>query len=84
MRIGRYLCDNCERGITYKVDKSKGIEVYVDADFVGGWSTADADANNVLLWTGFAICYANCPLIWTSKLKTEIALLTAEAEYIAM
>ncbi len=69
MRIGRYLCDNCEREITYKVDKSKGIEVYVDADFAGGWSCADSD---------------NCPLIWCSKLQTEIALSTAEAEYIAM
>ena len=85
MRIGRYLCNNCERGVIYKVDKSKGIEVYVDADFAGGWASADADnADNVLSRTGFVICYANCPLIWCSKLQTEIALSTAEAEYIAM
>jgi hypothetical protein len=85
MRIGRYLCNDCERGIIYKVDKSKGIEVYLDADFAGGWSSADADnADNVLSRTGFVICYANCPLIWCSKLQTEIALSTAEAEYIAM
>jgi hypothetical protein len=59
--------------------------VYVDADFAGCWSAADADnADNVLSRTGFVICYANCPLIWCSKLQTEIALLTAEAEYIAM
>ena len=25
-----------------------------------------------------------CPVIWTSKLQTEIALSTAEAEYIAL
>jgi hypothetical protein len=36
MRIGRYLCNNCKRGIIYKVDRSKGIEVYVDADFAKG------------------------------------------------
>ena len=85
MRIGRYLCDNCERGITYKVDRSKGIEVYVDADFAGGWSCADSNnADNVLSRTGFVICYANCPLIWCSKLQTKIALSTAEAEYISM
>jgi hypothetical protein len=85
MRIGRYLCNNCERGVIYKVDKTKGIEVYVDADFAGGWVSADADnADNVLSRTGFVICYANCPLIWCSKLQTEIALSTAEAEYIAM
>ena len=38
----------------------------------------------VLSITGFVICYANCPIVWCSKLQTEIALLTAEAEYIAL
>lgn len=28
--------------------------------------------------------YANCPIHWVSKLQTEIALSTAEAEYIAL
>ena len=80
MCIGRYLIDSAD-----KVDKSKGLEVYVDADFAGGWVSADANsADNVLSRTGFIICYANCPIIWCSKLQTEIALSTAEAEYIAM
>jgi hypothetical protein len=85
MQIGRYLCDNPEGGIIYKVDRTKGLEVYADADFAGGWSTADSEnADCVLSQTGFVICYANCPVIWCSKLQTEIALSTAEAEYIAM
>jgi hypothetical protein len=29
-------------------------------------------------------CYAGCPIFWQSKLQTEIALSTAEAEYIAL
>jgi hypothetical protein len=28
--------------------------------------------------------YANCPIHWVSRLQTEIALSTAEAEYIAL
>ncbi len=36
MQIRRYLCDNSEDGIIYKVDKTKGLEVYADADFTGG------------------------------------------------
>jgi hypothetical protein len=85
MRIGWYLVDNQDHGIQYKVDKSKGLEVYVDADFAGGWSAANLEnANNVLSRTGFVICYANCLIVWCSKLQTEIALSTAEAEYIAM
>ena len=79
MRIGRYLVENVDKGIIYKVDKSKGLEVYVDADFAGAWNAADAEnADNVLSRTGFVICYANCPIIWSSKLQTEIALSTAE------
>jgi hypothetical protein len=43
MRIGRYLCDYPEGGIIYKVDRTKGLEVYADADFAGGWSTAASE-----------------------------------------
>jgi hypothetical protein len=61
MCIGQYLCNNCGRRIIYNVDKSNGIEVYVDADFAKGWSSADADnADNILSWTGF--CYMLCKL----------------------
>ena len=85
MRLGRYLVDNPDRGVIYTIDKSRGLEVYVDADFAGGWNMADAtNADNVLSRTGFVICYAGCPIVWSSKLQTEIALSTAEAEYIAM
>ena len=85
MQIGRYLCNNPEGGIIYKVNRTKGLEVYADADFAGGWSTADSEnADCVLSRTGFVICYANCPVIWYSKLQTEIAHSTAEAEYITM
>ena len=57
----------------------------VDADFAGGWNTkTSADADNVMPRTGFVITYANCPIYWASCLQTEIALSTAEAEYIAM
>jgi hypothetical protein len=34
--------------------------------------------------TGYIIQYASCPLLWASKLQTQIALSTTEAEYIAL
>ena len=84
-RIGRYLLGTKDRGIVYKHDKTKGIECFVDAGFAGGWSNADADnPDNVLSRTGYVIMYGGCPLLWCSKLQTEIALSTAEAEYIAL
>ncbi len=85
MQIGRYICKNPEGGIIYKVNKTKGLEVYADADFAGGWNVAYSEyADCVLSRTGFVICYANCPVVWCSKLQTEFALSTAEAKYIAM
>jgi hypothetical protein len=57
IQIGRYLCDNCEWGLIFKVDKTKELEVYVDTDFAGESSCADADnAGNVLSRTGFVWC----------------------------
>jgi hypothetical protein len=43
MRIGRYLLSTQDRGMAYTPDSTKGIEVYVEADFAGGWDTGDAD-----------------------------------------
>ena len=67
------------------LDPTKGLECYVDADFAGGWSNAEAeDAETVMSRTRYVIFYAGCPVYWVSKLQTEIALSTAEAEYIAL
>ncbi len=33
---------------------------------------------------GYVITYAGCPMHWASKMQTEIALSSAEAEYIAL
>ena len=83
-RIGRYLLATKDKGITFKIDKNKGMECFVDADFAGCWSKEDPDEpDNVLSRTGFIIFYAGCPLVWVSKMQTEIALSTAESEYIA-
>ena len=42
------------------------------------------NADNVLSRTGFVIRYAGCPIIWSSKTKTEFALSTDESESIAL
>ena len=85
MRIGRYLLSTKDRGMSYRPDSKRGLEVFVDADFAGGWDPEDAkNADNVYSCTGYVICYAGCSMFWQSELQTEIALLTAEAEYIAL
>eukprot|EP00956_Cyclotella_meneghiniana_P030036 scaffold74624_cov50-Cyclotella_meneghiniana.AAC.2 len=85
MQIGRYLLGTADQGIIHEPDPKKGLECYVDADLAGGWAEADTDdAETVMSRTGYVIFYAGCPVYWVSKLQSEIALSTAEAEYIAL
>jgi hypothetical protein len=59
--------------------------VYVDADFAGLWPHEDKqDPSCVKSRTGFVICISNCPVVWVSKLQSEISLSTMEAEYNAL
>ena len=85
IRIARYLHATKERGLIYNPDPKLSLECFVDADFAGSWSLADSsNPENVMSRTGYTIRYAGCPIGWCSKLQTEIALSTAEAEYIAL
>jgi hypothetical protein len=84
-RVCKYLLGTMNKGIIFQPDYSKGLECHVDADFAGGWTSGDStNPEAVLPHTGFIISYAGCPIYWCSKLQTEIALSTTEAEYIAL
>jgi hypothetical protein len=60
----------------------------VDASHAGEWRKQGADtehdATTAKSRTGYVLLYAGCPIIWASKLQTEIALSSTEAEYIAL
>jgi hypothetical protein len=61
------------------------LELYVDADFAGLWNAEQPDDPiSVKSRTGYIIMIGGAPVIWSSKLQTEIALSTCEAEYIAL
>ena len=61
-RIGRYLKRTCDKGIIYKFDATKPIEVFVDTDFAGTWSLAESDLLTLALSrSGYVIKIANCP-----------------------
>ena len=54
--------------------------------FSGNWNKAFAqsDPSTAKSRSGWIIFYAGCPVCWASKLQTQVALSTTEAEYIAM
>ena len=61
------------------------LDCYVDADYTGLWKYEDdQDPVSVKSRTGYVMTLGKCHLVWSSKLQTEIALSTLEAEYIAM
>jgi len=83
--IGQYLAGTANQGIILNPDSSGKLDAYVDSDFAGRWHQKFAELReSVLSRTGFVITYCNCPVTWSSKLQTEIALSTTEAEYIAL
>ena len=84
-RIGKCSLSTEDKGLMHKPDNSKGLAIFVDADFAGGFDKAVAeDSASVHSRTGFVIKYAECPIIQKLKLQTEIALSTTEAECIAL
>ena len=84
-RIIRYLQGTKDKGMILHPDDSFKADCYVDADFAGLWGVEhDQDPICVKSRTGYLVTYKNCPLHWASKLQSQIALSTMEAEYIAL
>ena len=53
--------------------------------FSGAWCKEDADqVGSVLSRTRYINKFANCPIVWLSKMHIEIALSTNKAEYISL
>lgn len=83
-RIVRYLLNTADRGIEIEIDPSKGLDCHVDADFCGMHQVEDEqDPISVKSRTGFIITLHGFPIIWSSKLQTDITLSTTAAEYVA-
>jgi hypothetical protein len=84
-RIGRYLKGTSKNGLVLTPSDDFKIDCYPDANFAGLWLRDDKqDPHCVRSRTGYVICVVNCPVLWKSKLPTEIALSTMEAEYVAL
>jgi hypothetical protein len=84
-RIGRYLLETSERGIICHPN-NESVTCYADASFAGEWdkSIAQEVVDTARSHTGFVVMYANCPIMWSSKLQTEFALSATEAKYVAL
>ena len=86
IHLARYLRDTKDEGIILDPNKDKSFEVFADADFAGLWDkeSAGEDVSTAKSRSGYILTFAGCPVLWASKLQTQIALSTTEAEYIAL
>jgi len=83
--IIHYLKGTANKGYFLNPQEQKTLDCYVDVDFAGNWSPITShEPSSVKSRSGYVILFANCPLLWASKLQTEIALSTTEAESIAL
>ena len=82
----KYLEGTKDKGVVIKPEGDPILQVYADVDFSGNWnrSTAEYDSSTAKSRTGFIICFAKYPIVWKSKFRTQIALSTTEAEYMAL
>eukprot|EP00956_Cyclotella_meneghiniana_P042975 scaffold249367_cov117-Cyclotella_meneghiniana.AAC.2 len=84
-RIGRYLKATRDKGLILKPCHGLQIDAFLDADFAGLYGYAKiTDSKCVKSRTGFLIEVSECPVVWVSKLQSETAMSTMEAETIAL
>jgi hypothetical protein len=84
-RIIYYLQCTRDKPLIMKPNKKISLDAYCDSNFAGVWHQELADLrDSCLSRTGFIIVLAGVPIHWSSKLQTEIALSSTEAEYIAI
>ena len=84
-RIYKYLKDTREQGLVFNPSSDLKLDCYVDSDFAGLWGYKNnQDPMCVKSRTGYVLMLGDCPILSVSKLQTEIALSTLEAEYIAL
>jgi hypothetical protein len=81
-----YLKKTQGLGTHFKPDQDKGFKCYCNTDFSGNWNKHLAlfDPSTAKSRSGWIVFYAGCLVIWESKLQTQVALSTTEAEYITM
>jgi len=83
-RIIRYLVNTPTQGILFQPKPDEGLDCYVDAGFCGLHGYKDEqDPVSVISRTGFVLTLFGCPVLWQSKLQTDITLSSTAAKYVA-
>ena len=85
-KIIRYLQGTKDKGLFMTTTVEPKVDCYADADFAGAYrKDADLqDPTTAKSRTGYIIYVHGVPVTWGSRLQTEIALSSVEAEYVCL
>ena len=73
IRIGRYLKGTMNKGMVLTPSDSPQVDCYPDADFAGLYGhESSQDPHCARSRTGYVITAFDCPVLWKSRLQTEI------------
>ena len=79
--IGMCLRKTEDKGLVFQPSENIKINCCMDTDFSGLWGCEDPKNPTVAKnRTGFIIAISNCPVIWSSKSQSSVALSTVEAQ----
>ena len=84
--IDRYLKGTRTKGLVMKPDlKNLQLDLFADTDFTILFPIkTKQDIIIVKIRTGLLLKFGGVPILWSSKLQSEISLSTLEAEYTAL
>lgn len=83
-RLGRYLTGTRTEGLLFTPTKDLRLDCYVDADFAGLFGAEDPqDPSCARSRTGYIVTLGGIPMLWASRLQSQISTSTCEAEYVA-
>ena len=84
-RVCRYLQGTKDNVLVFNPSKKLVVGFYADADFAGLWGHENLqDPICARSRTGLVVTFSNCPLLWVSKLQTDIAISTLHSEYVVL
>ena len=83
--MGRSLKRASKKLMILLTSRQLMVDFYHDDDFYGLWGYENSqDPTGSQSITRYVTTVSDCPVLWLRKMETETALLTMEAEYVAL